>query len=463
MSKRPKFQEARGARSLALDILAAASRQGRPVEELLAATLRREPNLSRPERALLLELVQGVKRWEFKLDYYLSRVSAMPLKKLHPLVLLILRLAAYQILRLSRVPARAAVHQAGLEAKARRLPPAYGGFINAVLRRLAAGDLPPLPEVAADPVAHLAVEHSHPPWLVRLWLGRWGLEATAVRLAANNLTPPLTIRVNTLKTDPEALRMRLAREGVEAEPCRFSPVGLRFTDLGGQAPLELPSYREGLWLFQDEAAQLATMLLPPVAGPLLEVGAGRGGKTTHLAESGGSGLILALDRHGGRLRELRSNLRRWGAGRVQPIRADAAFAWPLREESVDAALLDAPCSALGILRRHPEIKTRLQEADLVSFPPRQQALLAAAAAALRPGGHLLYITCTTEPAENEELIDWFLSVHREFGLGTDAQLLPPAARPLVEPPGWFRSSPAVHGLDGFFAVLLHKTDKKMER
>jgi 16S rRNA (cytosine967-C5)-methyltransferase len=353
------------------------------------------------------------------------------------------------------VPARAAVHQAGLEAKARRLPPAYGGFINAVLRRLAAGDLPPLPERQADLVAALGVEHSHPPWLVRRWLERWGLEQTEVRLAANNRLPPLTIRVNILKTDPETLRVRLSREGVEAQPCRFSPVGLRLTGLRAP-PLELPSYQGGQWLFQDEAAQLASMLLPPARGRLLELGAGRGGKTTHLAElSGNAGLILALELHQGRLRDLRGALWRWGASAVQPLRADAARALPVRDGAMDAAVLDAPCSALGILRRHPEIKTRLKEADLATFPPRQRAMLSAAAAALRPGGHLLYITCTVEPAENQELIESFLEAHREFRLSTDPQLLPAPARHLVQPPGWFRSSGA-DDLDGFFAALLTK-------
>ena len=192
----------RSARGLALDILSAAQRQGRSVEELLAATLKRQP-LLRPERAFLLELVQGVKRWELKLDYLDFPGLRHPLKKLHPMVLLILRLAAFQLLMLDRVPARAAVHEAGLEAKARRLPPAYGGFINAVLRRLAAGDLPPWPDRETDPVQALSVEYSHPAWLVRRWLERWGLEDTEARLAANNRIPPLTIRVNTLKTDPE--------------------------------------------------------------------------------------------------------------------------------------------------------------------------------------------------------------------------------------------------------------------
>ena len=456
MSKRPQSEEGRGARALALDILAAASRpQGKPVEELLAATLKRQPQLPRTERALLLELVQGVKRWELKLDYFLSQLAALPLKKLHPLVLLILRLAAYQILMLDRVPARAAVHQAVAEAKARRLPAAYGGFINAVLRRLAAGELPPLPERQAGLALALSVEYSHPAWLVRRWLERHGPEQTEATLAANNRLPPLTVRVNTLKAEPLTLVARFAREGVEARPCLLSPVGLHLSGLKAP-PLELPSYREGLWLFQDEAAQLVSMLLPQATGRLLELGAGRGGKTTHLAElSGNNELILAMELHQGRLRELRGSLSRWGASAVQPIRADAACDLPLKDGVMDAAVLDAPCSALGILRRHPEIKTRLKEADLATFPPRQRAMLEAAAAALRPGGHLLYITCTGEPAENQELIESFLGAHREFRLGTDPELLPAAARHLVQPPGWFCTLGA-GDLDGFFAALLIK-------
>jgi len=454
----PPSTSSLGPRALALDILAAAARQGRSVEELLAAALRRHPHLPRRDRALLLELLQGVKRWEVRLDYLLSRLSHIPLEKLHPLVRQLLRLGAFQILMLDRVPTRAALHEAGKLAKARGLPRSHVGFINAVLRRLAAGEVPPLPDPEADPVLALSVIHSHPPWLVRRWLARYGPQATAARLAANNRIPPLTVRVNTLKTDPLSLMARLAREGVEARPGRFSPVGLIF-EVVQTAPLDLPSYREGLWLFQDEGAQLVSGLMPLGPGLRLgEIGAGRGGKTTHLAEAmANSGLLVAVDNHPGQLKELKLNTRRWGVTVAHLLRADAAAPLPLREGTMDAVVLDAPCSALGIIRRHPEIKGRVREGDLGAFPPRQAAMLDQAATLLKPGGRLLYITCTTEPAENEDQIQVFLARHPDFHLATDPKRLPPAARDFIHPPGFFRTSPEEHNLDVFFAALLVRT------
>jgi len=371
-----------------------------------------------------------------RLDYLLSRLSHIPLKKLHPLVHQLLRLGAFQILMLDRVPPRAALHEAGNLAKARGLPRSHVGFINAVLRRLAAGEVPPLPDPESDPVLALSVIHSHPAWLVRRWLAQYGPQATAARLAANNQIPPLTARVNTLKTDLPSLMARLAREGVEARPGRFSPVGLIFEALK-TAPMDLPSYREGLWIFQDEGAQLVSGLLP--LGPglrLAEIGAGRGGKTTHLAEAmANSGLLVAV-------------------AVAHLLRADAASPLPLQRGTMDAVVLDVPCSSLGIIRRHPEIKSRLREGDLGAFPRRQAAMLEQAVRILKSGGRLLYITCTTEPAENEDQIDAFLSRHPEFHLATDPGRLPPSARDFIHPPGFYRTCPEDHNLDVFFAALL---------
>ncbi len=443
------------ARELALQILITAKSQDSSVEDLLAATLKRHPDLPRNERAFLLELVQGVKRWELRLDYLLSRMSHLPWRKVHPLVRQILRLAAYQLLYLDKIPAHVALDEAANLARVRRLPASHVGFINAILRRLARGEAPPLPEITEDPLAGLSAATAHPVWLVARWLSRYGLEETQAILTANNQVPPLTVRVNTLKIDPGSLIKRLDREGVKAENCRFSPVGLTFESVD-QAPASLLSYKEGLWLFQDEAAQLTTCLLPLAPGQrILEVGAGRGGKTTHLGEKlKNQGCILAVDYHRQRLLSLRQNLKRWGITAARPIRADATQPLPVKPGSLDTVLIDAPCSALGIIRRHPEIKTRLQEIDLPTFAPRQRSLLEMAAPLIKPGGRLLYITCTTEPEENEDVVVGFLAEHPEFSLVFEPDLLPLPAQELLQPPGFFLTSPAHHNLDAFFAVVL---------
>ncbi len=449
------------ARDLAVAILSQAARREASVEDLLAAALARHPGLPRRERALLLELVQGVKRWELRLDWALSRLASRPLKKLHPLSLIILRVAAYQLLFLTRIPPRAALHEAGRQARAHRLPEAQAGFINALLRTLLREGEPAPPSLKADPVLALSIVHAHPPWLVGRWLERYGLQETADRLNANNRLPPLTIRANSLKTDREGLRVRLAEEGVQAVPGDWWVTALTL-QAWETPPQELASFREGLWLFQDEAAMLAAALLPLAPGmKVLEVGAGRGGKTTHLAERlGNQGMVAAVELHRRRLGQLTETLRRWGATVVQPLLADASRPLPFAPASFDAALIDAPCSGLGVIRRHPEIKTRLREADLASFPPRQRAMLEATAAMLRPGGFLLYITCTTEPAENEDLMLAFLREHPEFRLHPLTELPSTSLIPVIEPPGWFRTSPARHNLDGLFAALLVKREKR---
>ncbi len=445
------------ARELALHILTSAEAGDRHVEDLLADTLKTHPNLPRRERAFLLELVQGVKRWQVRLDYVLSRLSHLPWRKVHPLVRQILRLAAYQILFLDKIPVHAAVDEAANLAWTRRLPTSHVGFLNAILRRLAAGDVPPLPKLEDDPVAALSLATAHPAWLVARWLSRYGLEEAQARLTANNQTPPLSARVNTLKTDSQSLAKRLDREGIKAAPCHFSPVGLKFETVD-KPPFSLASYREGLWLFQDEAAQLATCLLPLAPGHrILELGAGRGGKTTHLGEKlKNQGLILAVDYHRQRLMSLLQNLRRWGITAAQLLRSDATRPLPVKSGSLDEVLIDAPCSALGIIRRHPEIKTRLEEADLSTFPPRQRQMLDAAAPLPKAEGRLLYITCTTEPEENEDLIAGFLADHPEYRLVYEPDLMPPPARELLHPPGFFRTSPARHNLDAFFAAVMRR-------
>jgi 16S rRNA (cytosine967-C5)-methyltransferase len=402
-------------------------------------------------------LTTGVLRWRGRLDYCIGQIANKPIRQLHPLVLDLLRLTAYQLLFLDRIPPRAAVAESVKLAKKRHLPPALTAFVNAVSRTLAENlQNLPLPDPDSEPEAALAAAASLPHWLAVRWLQELGPDAAWSRAEAANHQPPLTIRVNTALISRENLAIVLEAEGVVTEPCRYSPFGLNLQELQ-QSPFSLPSYQKGLWLFQDEAAQLVTMLLQPEPGQLiLEIGAGRGGKTTHLAQLlNGQGEIVAVDNHRPRLTALRLNLQRMALTRVTRLLADATSSLPFRNyHRFDRILVDAPCSGLGILRRHPELRWRRQPEDFSRFAGLQQAILRQAAPYLAPGGILLYITCTTESEENERVVQEFLDHQPEFRLTSPGAALPQPARQFVDPSGYFRTLQEREGLDGFFAVAL---------
>ncbi len=301
------------------------------LDDLIAQTLAAYPNLSRPDQALLRELTTGILRWRGRLDYLIGQAASKPLRQLHPLVLDLLRLTAYQLLFLDRIPPRAAVHESVRLAKARRLPPALTAFVNAVSRTLAENiHRLPLPDPDSEPQAALAAAASLPEWLAARWLEELGRDAAWSRAQAGNLQPPLTIRVNTRLISRENLIDVLQAEGVATEPCRYSPLGLTLHGIN-QPPFTLPSYQRGFWLFQDEAAQLVTMLLQPEPGQqILEIGAGRGGKTTHLAQVlAGQGKIVAVDNNLPRLGALRDNLQRMALTGVDLLLTDATGSLPL--------------------------------------------------------------------------------------------------------------------------------------
>ncbi len=410
------------------------------------------------DRAFVTHLVQGVWRWRLRLDWIIEQHSDLPLKKVHPRVLAILRLALYQIFFMDRVPDSAAVNEAAIQTKQRGLHHAVP-FINGVLRTICRRkDHIPYPDRKKDPLGFLSVFYSYPPWLVKLWIGQWGEAFTEELLVAGNRLPTLTVRTNTLKTDRDRLLALLGRKGIAAAPAPHAPEGILLPGFRGSVS-ELAAFKEGLFQVQDQAAQIASHLLQPGPGEwVLDLCAGRGGKSTHLAECmKDRGRVVSVDIHRWRLRELRRTARRLGIRSVLPLAADAAG--PIRalfRRDFDAVLVDAPCSGLGVLSRHPDGKWNRRREDLPRLAQDQLALLLKGAKLLKPGGRMLYVTCTLSEEENDGVVAAFLERQKDFDPVDLRTSGPSWAGALLDEKGFYRTYPHKHAMDGFFGALLKK-------
>jgi len=425
---------------------------------LVDEIIRSHPGLTERDRAFISHLVQGAIRWRLRIDWIISQVSRLALEKIDPSILNILRLALYQIFFMDRVPPSAAVNEAVRQAKAGRARHA-AGFVNGVLRNTCRKrDNFPLPDLERDPLLYRSVFYSSPEWLIRKWDREWGSEVADSLLSASNRIPGLTIRANTVKTDRAGLVTCLASEGLESRPTPFSPVGLAVGNLRGRVD-GLKSFREGLFQVQDEAAQVAAQLLEPVAGEkVLDVCAGYGGKTTHLAAlMGDRGEVVALDIHVRRLISLQENAFRLGLRSVLPVGGDAIRGLSrLFTRPFDRILLDAPCSGLGVISRHPDIKWNRTEEDIRRLAETQGAMLGAAASLLRPGGKILYVTCTLSREENEGVVKSLLEAQPGMRLENLKDHAPGWSRDLIDSQGFFRTFPHFHQMDGFFGALFSR-------
>jgi 16S rRNA (cytosine967-C5)-methyltransferase len=441
------------ARGVAVEILRRVEQDAAYPDPLLEH-LPRRAGLEVRDRALTTEIVYGTLRWQRWLDWQLGRVSHRPIGELPGWLRALLRASAYQLAFLDRVPARAAVHEA-VELAKRRRPHGVPDFVNAVLRALAAASRPWPEPVAPDgeAVETLALRTSQPTWLVVRWIARLGEAEAGALAAALNEHPPLVLRVNTLRTTPAALVEALRRHGAGVEPCRYAPDGFRVSDAGD--PRTLPPLQAGWCAVQDEAAILVGHALGPEPGETVaDVGAAPGTKTMHLAQlMENRGRILATDRHPGRVARLRSACGVMGVTIVEAhergVDALAAEAGPI----CDRVLVDAPCSNLGVLRRNPDGKWRRREADLAALGAVQGTMLDAAAALVRPGGVLVYATCSLEPEENEDVVAGFRARHPAFAPDPMPGVIPAAC---LAAPDLVRTFPHRHATDGFTAHRLRR-------
>ncbi|WP_080840253.1 16S rRNA (cytosine(967)-C(5))-methyltransferase RsmB [Cohnella massiliensis] len=458
----PAKRKPEGARETALNVLERVDREGAYSGLELNRTLN-EAGLSRQDAALATEIAYGTIQRLNTIDYVLSdRVKGWP-RKIEPWVRSLLRLSYYQLRFLDRVPAHAVVAEAVNIAK-RRGHAGIAGLVNGTLRGLLRdGVAPSLPD-GLDEAERIALVHSYPLWLVRRWLAAYGAARTESLCAAGNEPPRASARVNRLRADRDRLLAEMAEAGIAAMPSKLSPDGIVAVRSGSLAAT--PWYKDGLLTVQDESSMLVAAVADPRPGDrVLDCCAAPGGKTTQLAERmGDAGEVTANDIHAHKEALIREQAARLGLGSIRTMTGDALdLADRLPPLSMDVVLLDAPCSGLGVIRRKPEIKWNKRPEDIAALAGLQRRLLERASALVRPGGTLVYSTCTIAPEENEETIRHFLSSFPEFAL--DPGWPEEAARPLREAgvltdafEGMLQLLPDQFGSDGFFIARLRRKE-----
>ncbi len=436
-----------GVRGIAVKILNRVERTDSYLDKLLDHEFRSD-EINDLDKGLLNEIVHGVLRWQLKLDWVITGFFHGNYPKSDVNLRNALRVALYQILFLERVPPSAAVNEAVEMIKrirGQKSADLVNGVLRTITRNVSGIRYPVLDE---DPIHYLSVIYSHPQWIVRRWVERYGIENTEKLLAANNERPLLTLRVNTLRSTLEDITSVLDTAHIQYTRSPYLHSFLRVSGLGNVG--NHPAFREGKFSVQDESAGLVCQLVSPQPGErIIDLCAAPGGKTTCLAElMHDEGEIIAIDKFDVKLRMIKSTTDRLGISIVTTEEADAAT---YDGHPADKVLLDAPCSGLGVLMKKPDIKWKREPEDIAKLIGIQDKLLHNAARLVKPGGVLVYSTCTMEPEENIDRIRRFCEIHPEFTI-EDAKKYVPGN--VVNSKGWIETLPSVHGVDGSFAVRL---------
>lgn len=437
------------ARTVAFNILLRVEQRNAYASQLLHSS--RLDQLSLADRRLVTELVMGVLRWQSRLDQTIATAASRSLEKLDVEVLVALRMAAYQLRFLTRVPARAAINES-VELVKRARKRSAAPFANAVLRKLAElGPEPPAGEKSGATVAQLADEFAHPAWLVERWVEQFGI-ANADAICRHNQRVPTT----SIRLDTDVIESELESEGVKLVSGGLLTTA-RIVTSGDVT--QTRAYREGGVFIQDEASQLVAELVGK-GSRLLDCCAAPGSKTAALASRNPAAEIIAAEIHPHRAELLRQRVR---ATHVQVITADALHL-PLHG-GFDRVLLDVPCSGTGTLARNPEIKWRLKPDDLHELHTKQVTIVRAALQQLAVGGRAVYSTCSLEPEENQAVVEEALRSDPGFALldcraelvrlHSEGELALGNLESLLDRK-YLRTIPGVHACDGFFAAVLER-------
>jgi 16S rRNA (cytosine967-C5)-methyltransferase len=436
-------------RQLAIQIIKTIDEQNAYVDIAIDNALTRV-SLPDSDRRLVHELVSGTIRQRKKLEWSIQRFFQGKLQKAPPIVRLALEISCYQLLFLSRLPHYAVINE-GVEIVKKQAGQYWGNKVNAILRSIQREkDHLISPDVAMNTPNAIATHLSHPEWLITRWISRFGVAATHALCVANNQTPEVALRVDTCKTAVDDVLRILEQYGSVARRSAFLPEFIIVSHLTSEIRDGLLD--KGLVSVQDESAGFASHLIDPQAGELIyDLCAAPGGKTTHIGEIGrDQAFVVAVDSHHNRLLRVRENKIRIGIDNIGLVQADAVY---FQGKRADKILLDVPCSGLGVLAKRVDLRWRRTAEDITAIARIQTNILNHAATLAKPGGVIVYSTCTIEPEENENVIESFLVEHSEFRIENPSEWLPTS---VVQNEKYVATYPHIHNTDGAFAVRLRK-------
>ncbi len=440
------FETARG---VAVKLLTRYESSDSYIDKLLDGELRRT-ELSPVDRALVTELVNGCVRWQARLDWILTGFYHGEFTKCLPLVKNSMRIALYQMLFLSKIPPPAAINES-VEIVKQFKGDRHAGIVNGVLRNILRNITNiRYPDRDENEVLNLSLHSSHPQWMVRRYIERFGGEEADALLHANNNRPMITLRVNTLKTTRQFIEDELNQAKIKYEVSPVHDTSVMITSLRDLRSVK--AWTEGYVTVQDASASLAVRLADPQPGMLVyDLCAAPGGKAIHAAERmQNQGRVVALELYESKLRFIQENAERTGISIIEPIHGDAREFRP--EELADVVLVDAPCTGLGTLSKKPDIKWRRTLDDVRKMSARQLEILGHAASLVKPGGVVVYSTCTIEPEENVGVVNAFLEDHPEFEVEPAENFISPD----VCSEGFMQTFPHKHKTDGAFAARLKR-------
>jgi len=424
---------------------------GKKYPDILIGELFRKEEFSSDEKRVLVELVYGILRHLGRIDYIIEHASSARIANLNPDILNTIRICTYQAAFMDVSAAGIINNAVAMSANDKKL----GGFVKRTVEALLRNkDNVVFPDKEKAPIEYICVYHSHPRWIVDKWLTELqSIKEVEALCRANNNEPPLTIRVNPLKSDRESLKKALEAQGYASSLTELSPFGLVIEKK--ENIFKTDPFANGLFEVQDEGSQLVTMLTGAKPGELvIDACAGNGGKSLFLSGlMKNRGIVLSYDLSPAKLLNLRRRAGRAGAFNIKTVTTDELNEY---NEMADCIFIDAPCSGMGVFRRNPDSKWRLTINDIKQLAAKQREIINEYSRLVKPGGRLVYVTCTISRDENEEIVYGFLKENDDFQKIPAVSMNSDIFGKFMDEDGFFKSMPHIHNTDGFFGAVMEK-------